>query len=432
MKIINWQNLSFHEQEQALARPAAQDDAAVRLKVAEIVRTVKARGDEALAEFSARFDGCVPASWRVPAPELAAAAAGIEAGLRSAIERAVANLGRFHESQRPEVRRLETMPGVTCELHWRPISAVGLYVPGGTAPLFSSLLMMAIPARIAGCPRLILCTPPQRDGKINPAVLAAASLCGLEEVYIVGGAQAVAAMAYGTASIPKVDKIFGPGNAYVTAAKQIVAQDPGGAAMDLPAGPSEVLVIAEPGARPEWVAADLLAQAEHDVASQALLVTTDAAFAESVKTAVSEQLARLSRREIAEKSLAAGRIILVPEMETALAVSNRYAPEHLIIHHADAAKYVPAITHAGSVFLGAWTPESAGDYASGTNHILPTSGYARVYGGLNVLSFMKSMTVQSLTHEGLGRLGPAIVTMAEAEGLDAHAAAVKIRTGGAI
>ncbi len=425
MKTIVWKNSHAVARKQALARPTMKDDASLAEKVAAIVRAVKERGDDALRDFSAQFDKVTLKDIRVPQQEIKAAV--IDPKLRAAIEQAKANIEKFHEAERPRGTKVETMPGVTCELHWRAIDTAGLYIPGGTAPLFSAVLMQAIPARIAGCNRIVLCTPPQKDGKINPAILATAHLCGITEIYAVGGAQAIAAMAYGTATIPKADKIFGPGNAYVTMAKQLVSQDAAGAAIDLPAGPSEVMVIAEAAAKPDWVAADLLAQAEHDTTAQAILVTTEPYFAERVKTEVEKQLVQLPRRTIAEKSIGESRIIVVEDMPTAIDVANLYAPEHLIIHNEDAARWLPDIRHAGSVFLGSWTPESAGDYASGTNHVLPTYGYARAYNGITVTSFMKSMSVQSLTQEGLRRLGPIIITMAEAEGLTAHAAAVITR-----
>lgn len=426
MKTIVWKKASAEERKQALARPACKDDDAVVERVATIVCAIKERGDDALREFSVQFDKVTLKDIHVPLQTITAAV--IDVKLRAAIEQAKANIEKFHDAQRPHGTKVETMPGVVCELHWRAIDTIGLYIPGGTAPLFSAVLMQAIPARIAGCRRVILCTPPQKDGTIHPAILATANLCGVTEIYAVGGAQAIAAMAYGTATIPKVDKIFGPGNAYVTMAKQLVSQDAAGAAIDLPAGPSEVMVIAEAAARPDWVAADLLAQAEHDTTAQAILVTTEPYFAERVKVEVQKQLALLSRQTIAEKSIAESRIIVVEDMPVAIDVANLYAPEHLILHSEEAMRWLPNIRHAGSVFLGPWTPESAGDYASGTNHVLPTYGYARANNGITVLSFMKSMTVQSLSQEGLQRLGPTIVTMAEAEGLTAHAAAVTIRT----
>ena len=293
--------------------------------------------------------------------------------------------------------------------------------------MFSSVLMQAIPARLAGCRRRILCTPPRRDGRVHPAILFAAELCGITDIFAVGGAQAIAAMAYGTESIPKVDKISGPGNAYVTLAKQRVAQDPAGAAIDLPAGPSEVMVIADESARADWIAADLLAQAEHDADAQVVLVTTSADLAARVENEIQKQCQSLVRRTIVETSLASSRIIIVSEIGAAIGIANLYAPEHLILHAPDAVRRLSDIRHAGSVFLGAHTPESAGDYASGINHILPTGGHARAFGGVTVRSFMKSMTVQSLNAGGLARLAPSILAMAEAEGLDAHARAVSIR-----
>src|SRR6185312_10066331 len=311
---------------------------------------------------------------------------------------------RFHALQMPQSVDLETMSGVRCERVIRPISAVGLYVPAGSAPLPSAVVMLAVPARIAGCPQRVLCTPPNREGGANPAVLVAAELCGVDTVFKVGGAQAIAALAYGTQSIPKADKIYGPGNAWVTAAKQLVANDPAGAACDLPAGPSEVMVIADDSARPEFVAADLLAQAEHDSQTQAL-----------------------SRRSILEKSLAASRCIVVPDTATAVEVANAYAAEHLILEVREPRRWLAQIQNAGSIFLGAWSPEPMGDYCSGTNHVLPTYGYARAYSGLSVHDFVKRITVQELTPAGLRSLGPVAVTLAQLEGLDAHANAVTRR-----
>jgi histidinol dehydrogenase len=319
------------------------------------------------------------------------------------------------------------MPGVRCERVIRPISAVGLYVPAGSAPLPSAVIMLAVPARIAGCPWRVLCTPPSRDGRANPAVLVAARLCGIESVYKVGGAQAIAAMAYGTGTVPKVDKIFGPGNAWVTAAKQVVAADPAGAACDMPAGPSEVLVIADDSARAEFVAADLLAQAEHDTQAQAILLTPSRALAEAVAAEIVSQTRTLSRRTILEQSLASSRCIVVRDLESALEVANDYAAEHLILEVREPRRWLEKVVSAGSIFLGAWSPEPMGDYCSGTNHVLPTYGYARAYSGLAVLDFVKRITVQELSPEGLRSLGPVAVTLARLEGLDAHAGAVTRR-----
>lgn len=427
MRTIIWNEISEAERRQALNRPASNKVAELHEIVTTIIGEVRERGDDAVRDFAKALDGFEGDDFQVPASEIAAASQQTDMRLRDAMVRAIANLTGFHEAQLPRDIRLETMPGVTCELLWRPLERVGFYVPGGTAPLFSSVLMQAVPARLAGCPERILCTPPQRDGKVHPAILAAASLCGIEKVYAVGGAQAIAAMAYGTATIPKVDKISGPGNAFVTLAKQMVAQDPAGSAIDLPAGPSEVMVVADAAARSDWVAADLLAQAEHGADAQALLVTTSAAIATSVQNEISTQTARLPRRAIVETSLGCGAIIVVPDMETAIGIANCYAPEHLILHEADAELWLPKIRHAGSIFLGGHSPETAGDYASGTNHVLPTAGFARAYGGVTVFTFLKSMTVQKLAPGGLRRLGPTLVAMAEAEGLQAHANAVSIR-----
>jgi histidinol dehydrogenase len=319
------------------------------------------------------------------------------------------------------------MPGVRCERVLRPIPAVGLYVPAGSAPLPSTVVMTAVPAQIAGCPTRVLCTPPAADGRANAAVLVAARRCGVQRVFKAGGAQAVAAMAYGTRTIPKVDKIFGPGTALTTSAKQLVAADPDGAACDLPAGPSEVLVIADDSARPEFVAADLLAQAEHDVLAQALLVTDSPQLAAQVALAFERQRATLSRGRVLEQSARNCRTVLVPDLATALAVSNRYAPEHLIIQTRDPRALLDGVTSAGSVFLGEWSPESMGDYCSGTNHVLPTYGYARAYSGLSLVDYQKRITVQQLSADGLARLGPVARTLADLEGLDAHATAVTVR-----
>jgi len=429
MKTIIWNKLSDKQKQQALARPKPADTSEIAQTVSDILCAVKIRGDNALREFTLKFDGTAPKQFRVSQNEIDAAAVNLSPKLRAAMKRAKSNIEKFHKAQFPASVMIETMPGVKCALLWRPIGKIGLYIPAGTAPLFSALLMQAIPARIARCENVILCSPPQKNGKIHPAILAAAKLCGIRDVYAAGGAQAIAAMAFGTRTISKVDKIFGPGNVYVTTAKQLVSQDPDGAAIDMPAGQSEVLVIADKTCRADWVAADLLAQAEHDASAQVLLVTTDAAFAKQVDAEVKKQLAALPRREIAAKSLAESRIIVVPNIATAIDVSNAYAPEHLIIHKKDAAKFLPKIQDAGSVFLGALTPESAGDYASGTNHVLPTYGNARAYGGISIYSFLKSMTAQNLTPAGLRSLGPTIVTMAEAEELQAHANAVMIRLG---
>ena len=427
MRILDWNSLSATERRSALERPVQQSRLDIEATVREIIANVRAGGDAALQAYTQRFDGLEIDTLAVSAREFAQAGRALRPDQVAAIERAIDHVDRFHSAQRLEPLSLETSPGVRCERIFRPIDSVGLYVPAGSAPLPSAVVMLAVPARIAGCPRRVLCTPPDRTGAANPAVLVAARLCGIESVFKVGGAQAIAALAYGTASIPKVDKIFGPGNAWVTAAKQAVAGDPLGAACDMPAGPSEVMVIADASARAEFVAADLLAQAEHDVNAQALLVTDSPALAEAVRGAINAQLGGLSRRAILERSLAASRFLLVADLDEALAVANQYAPEHLILEVRAPRALLAKIVNAGSVFLGAWSPEPMGDYCSGTNHVLPTYGYARAYSGLSVLDYVKRITVQELTPAGLLGLGPTAVTLARTEGLDAHAAAVTRR-----
>jgi len=427
LRILDWSALDAAGRRAALARPALDSRADLLAKVAAIVDDVRARGDLALREYSARFDGVQLDALRVEPGEFQAALSRLPAVAVTALERAVANVRRFHEAQRLAPLSVETSPGVRCERVVRPIQAVGLYVPAGSAPLPSALVMSAVPARIAGCPRIALCTPPGRDGRVDPAILAAAQVCGVDEVYRVGGAQAVAALAYGTESIAKVDKIFGPGSAWVTAAKQLVAADPAGAALDLPAGPSEVLVIADDAARAEFVAADLLAQAEHDPLAQAILVTTSRTLALAVQAETEVQRARLSRARVLEASVAQSRILLVADLDAALEVSNLYAPEHLILQVREPRRWLDRVVNAGSVFLGEWTPEPMGDYCSGTNHVLPTYGHARAYSGLSLLDFVKRITVQEITPAGLQDLGPTAATLAALEGLDAHASAVNRR-----
>ena len=329
--------------------------------------------------------------------------------------------------QNPATIRLEVSPGVVCEQIYRPIEAVGLYVPAGTAPLPSAAVMLAIPARIAGCSQRILCSPPRKDGSVDPAVLVAAQRCGVSKVLKIGGAQAIAAMAYGTQSVPKTDKIFGPGNSWVTAAKILVGNDARGAALDLPAGPSEVLVLADDSARAEFVAADLLAQAEHSVDAQVVLVTTSRKLAEETLIELRSQTRNLSRRELLIRALEHARAILVPDVETAIEVANRYAPEHLILQTRDPRSLLTDVRNAGSIFVGPYTPETMGDYCTGANHVLPTYGFARAFSGLSLVDFMKRMTVQELTANGIKDLGPTAVTLANIEGLDAHANAVNVR-----
>lgn len=392
-----------------------------------IIADVRGNGDAALFEYTQRFDGASLQSLEVTPEEFSAAEQTLNTKQLEALHRAIGNVSRFHVAQLSDPIRIETSPGVICERQYRPIDAVGLYVPAGVAPLPSAAIMLAVPARIAGCMTRVICTPPRKDGTADPAVLTVARLCGVERVFKVGGAQAIAAMAYGTRSIPKVDKIFGPGSAWVTAAKLLVANDPDGAALDLPAGPSEVLVIADDSARADFVAADLLAQAEHSVDAQAILVTTSATLAQAVLQELETQMQRLSRAGTLRESIDHSRIFVVDSLEAAFELSNAYAPEHLIVQVGNARSWLPQVRNAGSVFLGTWTPETMGDYCSGTNHVLPTYGFARAYSGLSMTDFLKRMTVQELSADGLRDLGPTAVTIAELEGLDAHANAVQIR-----
>lgn len=425
--ILNWSSLSAEQRRQALRRPVQQSTPAFQESVREIISEVRARGDAALLEFTRRFDGVALTAIEVSTAEFAAAETALDTGKRIAIDRAIANVRRFHEAQIGAPLRVETAPGVVCERHFHPIDSVGLYVPAGVAPLPSTAIMLAVPARIAGCPTRIICTPPRPDGTADPAVLTIANLCGVRRVFKLGGAQAIAAMAYGTQSVPKVDKVFGPGSAWVTAAKLQVANDPEGAALDLPAGPSEVLVIADATARAEFVAADLLAQAEHSSDAQAVFVTTSSALAEATATQVETQMQRLGRADTLRKSIEHARLFVVDTIDTAIEINNTYAPEHLILQVANARDWLPKVRNAGSVFLGAWTPETMGDYCSGTNHVLPTYGFARAYSGLSLHDFVRRMTVQELTSDGLRELGSTAMTLAMLEGLDAHANAVQVR-----
>ena len=427
MRTYHWAQLDADARRAVLARPAQQAQAQILADVRAIVADVRRDGDAALSAYTLRLDGVALERSAVGAAEFAAARTRLNASQLTALRRAIANVETFHAAQRLAPLAIETMPGVRCERTVRPIDAVGLYVPAGSAPLPSAVIMLAVPARLAGCAQRVLCTPPGPDGAAHPAVLVAAELCGIETVFKIGGAQAIAALAYGTQSVPKVDKIFGPGNAWVTAAKQLVAGDPGGAACDLPAGPSEVLVLADETARAELVAADLLAQAEHDAHSQALLVTPSVRLAEAVAHAVEAQARALTRQRILKESLAASRCIVVSDLAAGIAVVNEYAPEHLLLQVSEPRRQLDAIRNAGSIFVGEWSAEPLGDYCSGTNHVLPTYGYARAYSGLSTLDFVKRITVQELTAEGLRALGPLAATLAELEGLDAHAAAVTRR-----
>lgn len=429
LSTFQWADLDEQQRADLLARPESSQEDAVRFAAEEIIAAVRLDDDAALVEFTKKFDAATVTGFKVTATEITVASEQLSAAQLAAIDLAIANVRKFHEQQRPTPVTVETMPGVVCERISQPIDSVGLYVPAGTAPLPSAAIMLAVPATIAACPTIILCTPPRKDGTADPGVLVAASRAGVSEIYKVGGAQAIAAMAYGTKSIPKVCKIMGPGNAWVTSAKSIVSADPQGAAIDMPAGPSELLVIGDASASAEFVAADLLSQAEHGEDSQVLFVTTDASIAAAVNVAVETQLKTLSRAAIAIGALQNSRTIIVDDVATAITVSNRYAPEHLILQIENPRAALPAIRNAGSVFVGRWTPESVGDYCSGTNHVLPTYGYARVYSGLGVDQFMRQMTVQELTRDGLQGIADAVISLAGLEGLDAHAAAVTRRLG---
>lgn len=421
--VIDWNAIDEAERAAILRRPAVMAGDRITAVVKDIIEAVRTRGDEALREFSARFDRTEVKSFRVSAEEIDAAVARLPEAFMAALRTAAANIEKFHGAQKLAPVEVETTPGVRCRQETRPIASVGLYIPGGTAPLFSTVLMLAVPARIAGCGRVILASPPP----IADPILAAARLCGIDEIYQVGGAQAVAAMAFGTESIPSVEKIFGPGNAYVTEAKRQVSGRPDGAAIDMPAGPSEVLVIADDGADPEFVAADLLSQAEHGTDSQVVLVTPSRALAQAVAAAAARQLEALPRRDIARQALGSSRLILVSDLEEAVTVSNRYAPEHLIIQTRSATDLVPLVQNAGSVFVGDYSPESGGDYATGTNHVLPTYGWAATYSSLGLADFTKRLTIQEMKPEGFLKLGPAIALLAQAEELEAHANAVRVR-----
>ncbi|CAM3269418.1 MULTISPECIES: histidinol dehydrogenase [Yersinia] len=421
--LIDWQQCSLEQQKALLTRPAINASERITAAVNEILDRVKSEGDSALRDFSQRFDKVQVADIRISAADIAAASARLKDDVKQAMAQAVRNIEIFHKAQKTPLVDIETQPGVRCQQITRPIASVGLYIPGGSAPLPSTVLMLGTPARIAGCKRVVLCSPPP----IADEILYAAQLCGIEEVFQLGGAQAIAAMAFGSESVPKVDKIFGPGNAYVTEAKRQVSQRLDGAAIDMPAGPSEVLVIADSGATPAFVASDLLSQAEHGPDSQVILLTPDAAIAQAVAVEVEKQLAQLSRSSIARQALESSRLIVTKDLQQCIDISNQYGPEHLILQTREPEKMVALIDNAGSVFLGDWSPESAGDYASGTNHVLPTYGYTSTYSSLGLADFVKRMTVQQLTPQGLLDLAPTIETLAQAEQLTAHKNAVTLR-----
>ena len=427
MRILDWNSSTNAQQRAALQRPALKDAAHVNATARAIIERVRHEGDAALLALTQQFDGVRLEALAVTKQEFAAAEHTVTPVQHTAIERAIDNVRRFHAAQSALPLRVETSPGVICERFSVPIRAVGLYVPAGSAPLPSTAIMLAVPAVLAQCPVKLMCTAPDRTGSANPAVLVAARKAGVEQIFKVGGAQAIAAMAYGSDSIAKCDKVFGPGNAYVTAAKILAAQDAGGAALDLPAGVTEVMIIADAQARADFVAADLLAQAEHSPDAQAILLTTQPALAAAVYTEVQRQSALLSRAPILAESIEAMRLIVVDSLQTAFDIANTYAPEHLILEIREARSWLPKISTAGAVFLGHWSPESLGDYCSGPNHTLPTYGYAHSYSGLSLEDFQRRITVQELTPSGLKGLGPTARILAALEGLDAHAAAVSIR-----
>ena len=427
MKIVDWENSDAASRKSLLARPPQARDPELVANVARIVEQVSVDGDSALRALTRRYEGCELATFAVSPQEFAEAEASLSTELKQAIEQAHARIDRFHRATAPQPLRVETAPGVVCERVLRPIANVGLYVPAGSAPLPSTALMLGVPAHIAQCTEIAMCTPPRADGRCDAAVLYAASLCGIRDVFKLGGAQAIAALAFGTPSIPKCDKIFGPGNAWVTEAKRRIAADDEGAAIDLPAGPSEVLVIADAQADAGFIAADLLAQAEHGPDSQVVVVSDSATLLDDVVSELARQLESLPRADIARRSLAHARFIRVASIASALAVSNAYAPEHLILNISQPRRWLDKVENAGSIFLGAWSPETVGDYCSGTNHVLPTYGHARAWSGVSVASFLKQVTVQELTTSGLAAIGPCAAILARAEGLIAHERAVTRR-----
>lgn len=427
MNRLDWNALDNLGQRAALARPTQSRADSLRSGVEQIIARVRADGDAALRELSERFDRCKLQVIEVTPQEFAEAEARLAPELKAAIEEAAARIEAFHRAAAPQPVALDTAAGVRVERVLRPIQRVGLYVPAGTAPLPSTALMLGVPAKIAGCVEVVLCSPARADGRCDDAVLFAARVTGVDRVFKLGGAQAIAAMAYGTETVPKCDKLFGPGNSWVTEAKLQVSGDHEGAAIDMPAGPSEVLVIADAQANPAFVAADLLSQAEHGPDSQVILLSPSPQLLDAVEAEVAQQCGELPRAQIAEQALSQSRLIAVASLAQAVEVSNRYAPEHLILQVGNPRALLAGIESAGSVFLGAWTPESVGDYCSGSNHVLPTYGYARSYSGVSVASFQKQITVQELSAEGLRAIGPCTATLAAAEQLEAHRRAVTLR-----
>ena len=422
-----WSALSSEQQAALLTRPAQLDVSTLQLNVQRIIESVKNDGDNALKQFNREYDKNFSDSLIVPQSQIEQSGELISDNLKAAIDQAFANITKFHAAQLPQTKVIETQPGVVCELRYQAIKAVGIYVPGGTAPLPSSVLMQGSLAKLSGAETIVLATPVKGDQDVNPAILYAAKLCGVTTLVKSGGAGVIAAMAYGTESIPKVNKIFGPGNSFVTMAKQLVAQQCTGLAIDMPAGPSEVLVIADSGANSKFVASDLLSQAEHGADSQVVLLSDDKTLIDKVKQEIDIQLQVLSRCDIAKQALANSPFILVESIEQAIKVSNQYGPEHLIVQTRNASEITDKFYNVGSLFVGDYTPESAGDYASGTNHVLPTYGYSQVYSALNLMDFFRTYTVQTISKQGLTTLANSILPIADAEGLDAHANAVKIR-----
>lgn len=427
MKRIDWQTADAVTRAAALRRPDESDAGDREAAVARIIAQVAADGDSALRALTRRFDGVQLAQFAVSETEFARAGQMVPEALRAALVEARQRLRHWHLAGQAAAFMTETAPGVRCGRIVRPIRRVGLYVPAGSAPLPSTALMLGVPAELAGCEQVVLCTPPRADGSADPVVLVAARLCGIDRVFKLGGAQAIAAMALGTESVPRCDKLFGPGNAFVTAAKRQVTMRPQGPAIDMPAGPSEVLVIADAGANPRYVAADLLSQAEHGPDSQVILLSDSADLVDATAQEIERQLADLPRADIARQALAHARLITVPALDEALALSNDYAPEHLILALRDAERWLPQVRAAGSVFLGDYAPEGLGDYCSGTNHVLPTGGAARAWSGVSLASFQTAISVQAVTREGLAGIGPCAITIARAEGLEAHARSVQLR-----
>lgn len=431
MNRLDWTKLDPAGRDRALERPGGGEQDDLENAVRRIFNQVRADGDGALRALTRRFDNVELAAFAVTEAEFAEAEAGLDPALRAAMEQAIGRLRAWHEAGMGSGFEVETAPGVSCGRMLRPIARVGLYVPAGSAPLPSTALMLGVPAALAGCPQVVMCTPPRPDGRADPAVLVAAKLCGIGQVFKLGGAQAIAAMALGTGSVPRCDKLFGPGNRYVTAAKQFAAMMAGGPAIDMPAGPSEVLVIADAGASPEHVAADLLSQAEHGPDSQVILATDSPDLLDAVAVEVDRQLAGLPRRDIATQALQHARLFRVGSLDEAFGLSNAYAPEHLILALREPRAWLDKVQSAGSVFLGDYAPEGLGDYCSGTNHVLPTNGAARAWSGVSVASFQKAISFQEVSRAGLAAIGPAAVVMARAEGLEAHAQSVLRRLAGA-